>query len=178
MTLLRFQTHTRHQSIDMNFTCLSLLFWANVTLNILFIIHGFEGWYYSDPSLRLVLPIISRPRLSISSTQRRMMIGTRLLVFVAMVIEVAMPPGTPPVRFSLFTTVSSSVPNIPVDSQNHKIRWLFPGKMTNILLGLQSAHKQKAGFYNTILYNPSFNSGLYKPPSVKYIYKIILQERQ
>lgn len=70
-------------------------------------------------SSRCYLPMISRPLLSISSTQRLTMIGTKLLVLVAMVIEVATPPGTPPVKFSLFTTVSRSVPNIPATFENH-----------------------------------------------------------
>jgi len=52
------------------------------------------------------------------------MIGTAEGACVAKVTLVATPPGTPPVRHSLFTTVSRSAPKRPVTPDSD----LLPGR--------------------------------------------------
>lgn len=71
-----------------------------------------------------ILPIISSPLLSTSSTHLLIMIGTAEGACVAKVTLVATPPGTPPVRLSLVTTVSRSAPNRAVTPDSD----LLPGR--------------------------------------------------
>lgn len=65
------------------------------------------------------MPMISSPLRSTSSTHLLTIIG--ILWWELATIPVATPPGTPPVLFSRFTTLSKSTPNNGVVLDNVKV---------------------------------------------------------